>query len=99
MASNKGLTKREAQVMDFIRSFSLEYGCGPSIREIAKQLGNNSPNGPLQLVNNLAKKGFIVRHPKISRGIKINDLWSNLLRKIATLPVEDLKRIVKENGL
>ena len=53
------LTKRQQRVYDFIKNHIEENGWPPTIREIGKHMGINSPNGVLGHFRALKKKGWI----------------------------------------
>ena len=40
---NKVLTKRQEEILTFIKKYSAEHGFPPAIREICKGVGLNSP--------------------------------------------------------
>lgn len=53
------LTKKQTQVLEFIRSHITEYGYAPSYREIGDHLGLSSPATVHAHVQTLAEKGVI----------------------------------------
>ncbi len=65
------LTKRQAQVYDFIRDKIKNRGYGPTVREIGDQFGIASPNGVMCHLKALEKKGLISREPNMSRAIQL----------------------------
>jgi repressor LexA len=65
------LTKRQQQIYDFIASAIGNHGMPPTIREIGKRFGIVSTNGVRATLSALAKKGYITRRPKLSRGIEL----------------------------
>ncbi len=64
------LTKRQSGVMDFLRSYLLEHGYPPTVREIGEHFGFSWPAARAHL-RAIAKKGFIRLVPHKSRGIEI----------------------------
>jgi repressor LexA len=64
-------TRRQQEVLDYIRLFLATYGYPPSIREIAAELSIASPNGVMCHLEALEQKGFISREPGESRAITI----------------------------
>jgi len=65
------LTKKEKEVLKFIRDFINEKGFPPSIREVASFF-NIAPKNAHKYINNLEKKGYIKKAKNISRGISIS---------------------------
>ena len=67
------LTKRQQAIFDFIRSTIESSGFGPTIREIADEMGYRSPNGVMCHLRALQKKGLINRTNNKSRSIVLTD--------------------------
>jgi repressor LexA len=67
----QNLTKRQEQVLKFIRDHISRKGYPPSFREIGKHHAITSTNGVNSILLALQKKGFIKRSTKISRGIEL----------------------------
>ncbi len=67
------LTKRQQTIFDLIRSRIEEFGYGPTIREIADEMGFASPNGVMCHLRALEKKGLINRTSNRSRSIVLTD--------------------------
>jgi repressor LexA len=65
------LTKRQAQIYDFIRDKIKNRGYGPTVREIGDQFEIASPNGVMCHLKALEKKGLISREPNMSRAIQL----------------------------
>ena len=74
----ENLTDRQQKVYEFIRGKIRSRGYGPTVREIGRQFGINSPNGVVCHLKALEKKGLITREPNMSRAIQL-----------AAEPVED----------
>jgi repressor LexA len=66
----KGVTKRQDEVLDFIKEFLLRNKFPPTIREIANHF-EISVKGAYDHVKALEKKGFIDRNQNRSRAIEI----------------------------
>ncbi len=66
------LTKRQQKVFDYIRS-RIDDGQAPTIREIAAEMGYNSPNGVMCHLKALEKKGLIDRTSYQSRSIMLTE--------------------------
>ncbi|NLW17695.1 MAG: transcriptional repressor LexA [Firmicutes bacterium] len=67
------LTKRQAEILNFIKQSVLEKGYPPSVREIGAAVGLNSSATVHSHLNSLEKKGFIRRDPTKPRAIEILD--------------------------
>lgn len=55
------LTKRQAEVYEFIVGFVEAHGRQPTFREIGPAIGTNFTNGVMGHINALEKKGWIER--------------------------------------
>lgn len=69
--SPKELTKRQAQILDFIYEYAGENGYPPTIRQIGEKFGIKSPNGVADHLKALERKGEINLHPNTARGIEL----------------------------
>ena len=69
----KPLTARQQEIYDFIVAEVIQRGIPPTIREIADKFGMNSSNGAREALNVLARKGYIHRRDRLSRGIELVD--------------------------
>jgi len=65
------LTPRQAEVLEFIKSYIDETGYPPTRADIARQLGFKSANASEEHLKALARKGAIEMIPGTSRGIKL----------------------------
>jgi repressor LexA len=65
------LTKRQKEVLDFIREMIENKGLPPTIREIGENFKIASTNGVRAILSALGKKGYIRRQPLVSRGIEL----------------------------
>lgn len=64
------LTKRQKQILDFLRNFIDENGFSPSFEEICAAFGYTSLATVHEHVTNLAAKGYIRKAPRESRSIE-----------------------------
>jgi len=64
------LTKRQKQVLDFIKSFTDKKGYAPSLKEITKYLRLSSISTAHFHVSKLEKEGFIKREKNKPRALK-----------------------------
>jgi len=69
----KGLTNRQQEILDLIKSDLKDKGIPPTRADIARTFGFKSPNAAEQHLRALEKKGFIRILSGASRGILIND--------------------------
>ncbi len=68
----KSLTKRQSDVLEFLKSYLQEKGYPPSVAEVANHFGFHvgAARGHLLALQN---KGYLKIHPNVSRGIEIGD--------------------------
>jgi len=69
----KPLTARQQEIYGFIVEEIRQRGIPPTIREIGDRFGMRSSNGAREALNALARKGYIRRHDRLSRGIELVD--------------------------
>jgi len=69
----KKLTARQQSIFDFISQTIRTRGAPPTIREIMEVFQINSTNGVRTTLAALEKKGYILRHARLSRGIELAD--------------------------
>ena len=67
------LTKKQKQILDYIRNFHDEYGYAPTFREIMDGLNYSSVATISQHVDNLATKGFLLKRNNEARSIQLVD--------------------------
>src|ERR1043165_2175156 len=67
----QGLTKRQAQTLDFIRQSIEERGYPPTLREIGESMGIRSTNGVNDHLRALERKGYLRREDMKSRALKL----------------------------
>lgn len=56
---NKPLTRRQAEVLEFIKAFVSRKGYPPTVREIADHMHYQSSSTAFQILEMLVRKGFI----------------------------------------
>ena len=77
----KGLSKRQAEILDYIvRQINLK-GYPPSVREIGEAVGLQSSSTVHNHLTQLEQKGYIRRDPTKPRAIEILDDEFNLARR------------------
>ena len=67
------LTKRQGEILDFLKGWIDEHGYPPTRIEIAQALGFRSPNAAEDHLKALARKGAIEMISGASRGIRLID--------------------------
>lgn len=68
--NNNMLTKRQKQILDFIKSSTSNKGYSPSLEEIAKHFKLSSPATVHEHVENIRKKGFLGKKENQHRSIE-----------------------------
>src|SRR5882724_7281788 len=66
----QGLTKRQEQTLDFIRSSIEDRGYPPTLREIGEHMGIRSTNGVNDHLRALERKGYLTREDMKSRALR-----------------------------
>lgn len=59
--ANKPLTRRQAEVLEFIKVFVAKNSYPPTVREIAEHMGLQSSSTAFQLLEQLVRKGFVTK--------------------------------------
>jgi repressor LexA len=67
------LSERQRKILDFIKSFSLNNGYPPTIREIGEAVEISSTSVVNYNLNALQKEGHIIRDRTVSRGIRLTE--------------------------
>lgn len=67
----QGLTKRQQQTLEFIRSSIVDRGYPPTLREIGEHMGIRSTNGVNDHLRALERKGYLRREDMKSRALKL----------------------------
>lgn len=65
------LTKRQAEILTYIKEYLVSYGYPPTVREIGKALGVSSPATIHAHLANLEHKGFIKKEETKNRAIEL----------------------------
>lgn len=65
------LTRRQEEILNFIKSYIVSYGYPPTVREIGKAIGVSSPATIQAHLNNLKMKGFIKKEDTKNRAIEL----------------------------
>lgn len=70
----KPLTKRQNEILEFIKGYTIKNLKPPTVREICKEFNFKSTNAVHSILKALEKKGYIKRANFKARNIIINDL-------------------------
>lgn len=70
MNNRATLTKKQADILRYVRNYSAEQGYAPTIPEIARFF-KLYPSGAHQHLRLIEQKGYIRRTPNIARGLVI----------------------------
>lgn len=81
------LTKRQKQILDFIRGFEREHGIPPSYREIGKGMGLSSPATVFEHIQALQQKGMLKRGYNEIRSLELSTTLSHLDGGVMELPL------------
>ena len=93
------LTKRQKQVLDYIRDYVADAGYAPTLEEIGANFGLSSPATVYKHVNRLVQKGYLQKAPHQGRGLRLVDTESHptaavpiLGQLVAGQPIKALPR-------
>jgi repressor LexA len=87
------LSERQRKILEFIKSFSLDSGYPPTIREIGEAVNISSTSVVNYNLNALQKEGHILRDRTVSRGIRLREGLSDLRTAVDLIHVPLLGRI------
>lgn len=65
------LTRRQEEILNFIKKYIVSYGYPPTVREIGKAIGVSSPATIHAHLTNLENKGFIKKEETKNRAIEL----------------------------
>ena len=68
-----GPTPRQTILLEFMASYQEREGMPPTLAEMKRALGANSPTAPLDMLRQLDRKGYVTRKPRISRGSTLTE--------------------------
>src|SRR6266704_1851059 len=81
------LTKKQQQILDFIRRCQQGTGVTPSLREIAAHFGFRSMSSAVDHVRLIQNKGFIKSDPHKARSMRVLTPFQSLRKRIVDIPV------------
>lgn len=88
MAANGRITKKQQQILDFIKQQILEKGYPPAVREICSAVGLKSTSSVHSHLETLEKNGYIRRDPTKPRAIEVCDDSFQVMRtEMVSLPI------------
>jgi repressor LexA len=89
----KPLTPRQREVFEFIKERIQTDSRPPTLREIGLRFSITSTNGVRSILHALAKKNYIERSPKLSRGIDLPHMEKSHEVREGTIEVPILGRV------
>ena len=85
---NRPITKKQEEILNYIKDEILERGFPPAVREICQAVGLKSTSSVHSHRESLEKNGYIRRDPTKPRAIEILDESFNMLRReMVNVPV------------
>lgn len=93
------LSERQRKILEFIKSFSLDNGYPPTIREIGEATDISSTSVVNYNLNALQKEGYIIRDRTVSRGIRLKESLEELRAAADLIQVPLLGRIAAGNPI
>lgn len=66
-----GLTKRQAQLLAFIKDYIARYGVAPTVQEMVDGMGGKSKSPTAVMLRKLEERGHIRRMPDRARAVEI----------------------------
>lgn len=93
------LSERQRKILEFIKSFSLNNGYPPTIREIGEATDISSTSVVNYNLNALQKEGYIIRDRTVSRGIRLKESLEELRAAADLIQVPLLGRIAAGNPI
>jgi len=83
--SEKPLSKRQQNILEFTRGYMDDHGRPPTIREIGKAVGINSTSVVNYNLGKLEEKGYLDRDPDVSRGLRLTEKANRFGQSIANV--------------
>ncbi len=81
------LTRREKEILEYIKKSIYKQGYPPSVREIGEGVGLRSSSTVHGYLNTLEKKGYIRRNPSTPRAIEITDGSKVSEKQVVNVPL------------
>lgn len=87
------LSERQSKMLSFLRTFTLDNGYPPTIREIGKAVGISSTSVVNYNLDALQRAGYIYRDRTVSRGIRLAEGLEELSHSIGLVRIPLLGHI------
>jgi repressor LexA len=71
LMAQRGLTKRQQEIFDFVKRYAGDHGYPPTVRDIGKAIGLTSSSTVHAHLSNLEKLGVLRRDPTKPRAIEV----------------------------
>ena len=82
------ISKKQSEILEYIKEQILEKGYPPAVREICKAVNLKSTSSVHSHLETLEKNGYIRRDPTKPRAIEIIDDTFNLMRReVSNVPI------------
>lgn len=92
------LTRRQKEILDYLRNFIAKHDYSPSYREVAEHFGFSSVATVAEHIDTLKEKGYLENEENMARSIQLTPTWDErtfsipLLGSIAAgFPVEAVR--------
>lgn len=81
------LTKRQKEMLEFIRSYIVDYRNSPTIEQIQNRMNMKWPNSVFVMLRALEEKGYILRRKHAKRNIELRNADSDGLPSSSILSI------------
>ena len=81
------LTRRQKEVLDFIRNYQHQHQVSPSLREIASHFGFRSMTAAVDHVRALRKKGILLPDSHRARALRVSSPWGKVRHRVMDIPI------------
>ncbi|MDR7481204.1 MAG: transcriptional repressor LexA [Armatimonadota bacterium] len=81
------LTRRQADILTFVKRYTETHGYPPSVREIGQAMGLTSSSTVHSHLAALERKGYLRRDPSKPRALEILEEGGRPARKVVAVPV------------
>jgi repressor LexA len=81
------LTKRQQEVLDFVRDTHHSQGTAPTLREICSFFGFASPKAAADHLRALERKGALARQPGRARSLRVVSPLQRFLQPVVNIPI------------
>ncbi len=86
--AGSGITKKQQEILDYMKEIILQKGYPPTVREIGEVVGLKSTSSVHAHLEALEKKGYIRRDPSKPRAIEIcDDSFQTVRKEMISIPV------------